>query len=549
MDGVRTTGAGPTGAGPAGAGPAGAGPSRRRFVLGTAATAAGLAVAQALPGVQAGAHAAAGRPWAGEDPFTLGVASGDPLPDAVVLWTRLAPRPLEPGGGMHPRRAVPVLWQVAEDPWFRRPVRTGVALARPEEAHTVHVDARGLRPDRAYHYRFRAGQHVSPTGRTRTAPGAGARLGGLAFAVASCQNWGDGYYTAYRDMAEQDLDLVVHLGDYVYESPVSATGGDRRVPVPEDFATEPVTLERYRQQYGLYKSDPDLQAAHAAFPWFVTLDDHEVDNDWAGDRSQDFPAVGEAEFRARRRAALQAYWEHMPLRAAQRPVDGTARLHRRGVLGDLVTFHVLDTRQHRTDQPVDLAGAEDPAATMTGPEQERWLLDGLTGARTRWNVVAQQTAMAQNDRAAGPALAYGFDNWDGYRVQRRRILEAFGSGRVSNPVVVTGDQHRNLVSDLKRDFDDPSSPTVGVELLGTSISSSGDATPAELVDEGGRLLMAENPHIRYASAQRGYVLNRLTHDRYEAEFRVAPVVTVPGAPVVTDAVLVVEAGRPGVQRA
>ncbi len=353
--------------------------SRRRFLAG-----AGLAAGTLLLPGQAAADLA-GRREGGRitDPFTLGVASGDPLPDAVVIWTRLAPRPLEPGGGM-PDRIVPVRWEVAGDERFAHVVRRGVAAARPERAHTVHVDVRGLQPHRRYWYRFRAAGELSPAGRMRTAPAPGAAVP-LSFAVTSCAQYEHGYFTAYRHLADEDCDVVFNLGDYIYEYEaddyVAPTGNVR-----DHVGPEVRTLDDYRQRHAQYKTDPDLQAAHAAAPWIVTWDDHEVDNNYADDIPEDRDAeegnATTADFLARRAAAYQAYWEHMPLRTAP-PKGPDLPLYRRFAFGSTATFSVLDTRQYRTDQP---CGDATPATC--GEEFDRtppsWATSRRRGSRRAW---------------------------------------------------------------------------------------------------------------------------------------------------------------------
>jgi alkaline phosphatase D len=276
----------------------------RRRLLAVGGAAAAVLVADRLAGawpapVQRGGY-----------PFTLGVASGDPAPGGVVLWTRLAPQPLLADGGM-PAQAVPVDWQLAADPRFGRIVRRGTVLATPTQAHAVHVEVEGLEPARTWWYRFRADGELSPVGRTRTLPAPEASLGRLALAVVSCQHFEHGYYTAYQHLAQEDLDLVLHLGDYLYET-APAEGQPRRHAGPA-----PVDLAGYRLRHALYRTDPDLQAAHAALPFVLAWDDHEVANDYAADQSERFdpPAV----FRRRRAAAYQAYWEHLPLRRRSRP--------------------------------------------------------------------------------------------------------------------------------------------------------------------------------------------------------------------------------------
>ena len=291
---------------------------------------------------------AAPRLWASPAftayPFTLGIASGAPLPDGVVLWTRLAPAPLD-GGGLPPA-AIEVRWEVADDEGFRRIVGSGTTLAEPLLAHSVHVEVSGLAPARWYWYRFMAGDAVSPVGRTRTAPTAGAAVDRLRFAFASCQQYEQGFYAAHRHLAAEDLDLVVFLGDYIYES----SWGSRHVRKHE--GPEPTTLEQYRNRYARYKSDPDLQRSHAVFPWLVTWDDHEVDNDYANDRAEDL----DPDFLVRRAAAYQAYWEHMPLRTGARPNGPHMQLYGRHEFGRLARVHVLDGRQYRDHQVCPRAG-------------------------------------------------------------------------------------------------------------------------------------------------------------------------------------------------
>lgn len=517
--------------------------ARRRFLAGAGAVTAGGLAGPVLLDPATGARAGVRTTAGGAPPpgvFTLGVASGDPSPDGFVLWTRLAPRPVA-GGGM-PKRDVQVAWEVADDARFRRRRARGVATARPGLGHSVHVEVRGLAPDREYFYRFRAGRQVSPAGRARTAPAAGARVGGLRFAFASCQSWQDGYYSVYDHLAGEDVAFVAFLGDYIYESRPS-DGGVRR----HEGTGEPYTLEQYRNRYGQYRGDPQLQAAHAAFPWIVTLDDHEVDNNWAGLIPQDPASQPAKAFRARRKAAFQAYYEHMPLRRSSLPRGLDLRLYRRLTFGRLAALHVLDTRQYRSDQPSSEAQANDPARTITGAAQERWLARGLTGSGARWNVLANQVMVAQSDEKPGPERGFGdWDQWDGYRAQRRRLMELFGSGRVANPVVVTGDRHATWVSELRTDFDDPASRVVGAEFVGTSVTSGGDSDQAAFHRRWDPL-QAENPHWRYFDGRRGYFVCDLTSERMVSRLRVVDTVRrAEGTAARTAAEFVVEAGRPGV---
>jgi alkaline phosphatase D len=517
--------------------PISAAPVSRRSVLHAAAgllATAGAALPQALAA-------------AGSSPFTLGVASGDPLPESVILWTRLAPDPFEPDGGM-PSKAVPVQWEVATDERMRRVVRQGASPALPELGHSVHVDARGLEPGRWYWYRFRSGPHESSIGRTRTAPAAGAVVTGLRFAFASCQNWPNGYFSALGRLAEEDLELVFHLGDYIYEAPIAAKTNRAETP-PEAARAEPATLATYRYRHALYRMDPDLQAAHRAFPWVVAWDDHEVADNWAGDLDKNASPV-EA-FRRRRAAAFQAYYEHMPLRLPP-PAGPDYPIYRRFTWGRLAEFNVLDTRQYRTDQPCGdgrkprCPETLSPRATMLGKTQEGWLCDGLDRSQARWNVLAQQIFMSQFDAVPGPDATYAMDKWDGYLAARQRLFHFLAARRPANPIAIAGDAHLSLVSDLKLDFENPRSPIVAAEFSGTAISSGG-VTPAAAV----RIQEAvkEQPHIRYYEGlKRGYVSCLVEPGTWRTDLRAVQTITRRDSPVETDASFVVEAGRPGIQR-
>lgn len=475
------------------------------------------------------------------NPFTLGVASGDPTDDGVVLWTRLAPDPLN-GGGM-PKNSVEVDWQIATDEKMSRVVKKGRATASADLGHSVHAEVRGLDPGRWYWYQFKAGSHVSPIGRTRTAPDSKKPLDKLSFAFASCQHYEAGYFTAYQHMVEEDIQLIVHLGDYIYEGAMRP-GRPRQHTGPEI-----ATLTDYRNRYALYRTDPDLQKAHALFPWIVTWDDHEVDNNYANDKAED-GATREG-FLERRANAYQAYYEHMPLRRASMPKGSSLQLYRRLAFGDLAEFSVLDTRQYRTDQPCEdgnkpqCPAALAAEATMLGPEQERWFLDGLGRSKTKWNIVAQQVMMAKVDRRAGPEQAYAMDQWSGYESARGRVLKYLNERKPSNPVVITGDIHTNWVADLKLDFADPKSATVGTEFVGTSITSGGNGADTLPAVEA---YLPENPHVRFYNNQRGYVRCSLTAERWQTDYRVLPFVEKQGAGVSTRATFVVESGRPGAQR-
>ncbi len=482
-----------------------------------------------------------------DDPFTLGVASGDPSADGFVIWTRLAPRPTE-GGGM-PDLPVAVDWTVAADQAHTRVLRRGRATADPRLGHAVHVEVDGLDPDRWYWYRFTAGGAASPIGRTRTSPAPGAPAARLRFAFASCQHYEHGLFGAYRHMAEDDIDLVVHLGDYIYEG--SSAG---RVLRRHETKEEPISLAQYRNRYACYRSDPHLRAAHRNFPWVVTWDDHEVENDYAADQSQnrDDPKW----FLLRRAAAYQAYYEHLPLRRASLPRGPDMRLYRRLAFGDLATFHVLDNRQYRSDQPCgegrrgggnmvpNCTERFDPSATVWGSAQEAWLDEGLSNSRGRWNVLAQSLMMGQltNRNAAGEPVHWT-DGWDGYAAARARFLTRLAAAKVANPLTIGGDIHSFWANELRPDFDDPRSPVVMPEFVGTSISSRG------ISYESTMKVLSANPHVRFFdSRQRGYARCEVTPTRWQTVFRAMADVADEQSAIRPLASFVVESGRPDINR-
>nr|WP_231127078.1 alkaline phosphatase D family protein [Motilibacter aurantiacus] len=482
------------------------------------------------------------RPGRVAYPFLLGVASGDPYPDGVVLWTRLAVDPLALDGlGGLTAAKYDVEFQVAEDERFTRVVRFGTKHARRDAGYAIHVELTGLPSAHEYFYRFRIDEHISPVGRTRTAPAAGSTVTALTMAFASCSNYSDGYFTAYRHLADEDADIVLHLGDYIYEG---AGAGFR----PHSGGREIFTLADYRARYAQYKSDPDLQAAHAAAPWVAVPDDHEVENNYA-DEIPDVDPPGPA-FVQRRAAAYQAYYENMPFRRSSTPDGSDMQLFRRLGWGDLATFHMLDTRQFRSDQAcgdgnrAGCTAAFDPDRSITGEKQERWLLDGLHRTTTTWDLLGQQVFFSLRDQTAGAVESFSMDSWDGYVASRERIMRGFGAAGAANPVVLTGDVHANYASDIKADWEDPSSRTLGVELVTTSITSGGNGSD---LSAGNRTALAENPHIRFANAQRGYVRTRIEHGQLRADYRVVQAVRTQGSPITTRASFVVEAGNPGLQ--
>ncbi|MEV6798268.1 alkaline phosphatase D family protein [Micromonospora rifamycinica] len=522
--------------------------SRRTVLLSGAA----VGTAGATAGLPTPADAAGERParpvgtashrpliW----PFTLGVASGDPDHQGMVLWTRLAPLPLaEDGLGGMPARTVEVQWEVAADELFRHVVQRGTQTARPESAHSVHVELTGLLPGREYFYRFRAEGHLSPTARTRTAPDPAALPAALAMGFVSCSHYEQGYFTAYRRLAESEPELILHLGDYQYE--YAREYGPERPRGHEGPETR--TLANYRQRHAQYKTDPDLQAAHAVAPWAVVFDDHEVENNWAGA----VPEEPDPNFLARRAAAFQAYHENMPLRRASVPRGPDIALYRRLRWGRLATFHLLDTRQYRDDQACgdgyrDCPAAADPGRTVTGAAQEAWLLDGFRRSDSRWDLLAQQVFFAARDRDPGPARLTSMDAWDGYLASRDRITRGWVAAGVRNPVVLTGDVHAHWAADLKLDYTDPAARTVGTELVCSSVTSGGDGFDSA---SGSHPWLRTNPHLRFQNDLRGFVRTTITPAQLKADFMVLPYVSRAGAPAYPRASFVVEDRVPGLHQ-
>jgi alkaline phosphatase D len=478
-------------------------------------------------------------------PFTLGVASGDPTPQGFVLWTRLAPAPLLVGGGLPPE-PFEVEYELARDPDFRHIHRRGTTVALPDEAHSVRVELDELPPEREYWYRFKAGREISPVGRTRTTPPGNSMVETVTFAFVSCQHFAAGYFTPYADVAAAaDIEAVIHLGDYIYETDASIV----RAHAP---AVEIQTLDDYRIRHGQYKTDRDLQKAHAAHPWLVTWDDHEFKNNYANlDLDPNAPI---ARVRERRAAAYRAYWEHMPLARARKPEGPDLQLYRRFHWGQQATFNVLDGRQYRSDQPLRCTRDQrvasgycpddlNPERTMLGADQRGWLLNELATTKARWNVLAQQTAFAPIDRNADLArreFTTVADNWDGYVAERQQILDWMVEHGTPNPVVLTGDSHNNWVRNVPPDYRSFDGEPVATEFMGTSISTGGDQEIfTEHADD------PNNPHIIFHNNNRGYVRCTLTPDSWTSEYRRVSTVTQPDAIASTLATFVIENGRAG----
>lgn len=455
--------------------------------------------------------------WQGSaQPFSLGVASGWPRADGAVIWTRLAPRPLDPAGGMDP---VPVAvdWELWEE-GGRTPVRTGTVNALPRWAHSVRVELQGLRPHRRYRYRFTSGAAISPEGHFLTAPAAG-QSERLRLVFASCQQYEQGFYGAWRHAAADNPDLVVFLGDYIYESSWG------RNHVRKHDPGIPHTLEEYRRRYSLYKSDADLQRAHAACAWLPTWDDHEVDNDYAGPLSQrgDPPD----RFLLRRAAAYQAYFEHMPLPWSMAPQGPDMKIYGGLDWGALLRIHLVDDRQYRSPQACSApgfagsrtVGAEctqrlEPGRTLLGAEQEAWLARSMQTSRGQWNLLAQQTLLGRADSRPGPAEGWWTDGWDGYPVARRRLLESVRQSGAANPLALGGDVHAFYAGELHEDFDRPG-PTPGMlEFVGGAITSQSWAQ--NRIDA----LVAENANLKYGEGRyRGYGLMDVSTGAVRVSFR------------------------------
>jgi len=492
------------------------------------------------------------------DPFSLGVAAGDPASDGFVLWTRLAPDPgsadpKQPGGlpNRLAKTNIEIAYEIAADPNMREILRRGAAVAEAAHAHSVHLEIHGLAPGRPYWYRFTSGAAQSRIGKAASLPAPGARVDALRFAFVSCSNYEQGYFSAYRHLADEQPDLVLFLGDYIYEYI------ERRRPTVRlhSDGVEATTLATYRNRYAQYRRDADLQRLHATAPMLVTWDDHEVDNDYAGEWSATF--ADPVKFAARRAAAYQAFYEHMPLRPQRYDARAHAvRLHDRFAFGDLLEVSLIDLCQYRSrlacPTPPDrgrghletLASCPeilDPSRSFLGHRQEGWLMDGLARSRARWNVIAQSTLMSQwRQRGQNDDIRFWTEDWNGYAPSRTRLLQHLHDARVANPVVIGGDIHSFWANDLKLDFDDPKSPIVATELVGSSITSVGPNYETFVK------YLPDNPHVRYfESRRRGYVSVDLSRNRMTTRFRAISDVRKADASVTTLKSFTVEDGRAG----
>jgi alkaline phosphatase D len=447
-------------------------------------------------------------------PFRHGVASGDPLADRVVLWTRLSGAP----------RSVDVRWVLALDEQLLHVVRNGTASASPGRDFTVKVDVAGLEAGRTYFYAFEAGGRRSPIGRTRTLALSGQERTRLA--VVSCSNYGTGYFNVYRCLANRDdLDAIVHLGDYIYESPVGTLGDGREAGRPPQRSTTDVALDDYRARYAVYRSDRDLQDAHGRHPFIAVWDDHEqADNAWAAGAGGHDPETGR--WSARRAAAYRAYLEWMPVRESR---EAGIRLYRAFQFGDIADLLMLDTRSMRDRQlrPEDVAREDSARRSILGPAQERWLFERLrrNGRQTRWRLVGQQVMFSSFNPPGSPVHS---DAWEGYPSARKRVIDFLGNEKVKDVAILSGDVHSSWA------FDVPSNPwssgisateSLAVELVTPAISS-----PPLFSESGLRermaLLKERTPHLRLLDGERnGYVLLDMNPDRLLADWFFVPSVT------------------------
>lgn len=474
------------------------------------------------------------------NPFSLGVASGDPDSTSMVLWTRLAPEPLEPFGGM-PNEAVVVRWEVADDEAFNKVVASGTVAATPQLGHSVHVEVDGLSPDQWYFYRFHTGDATSPIGRTRTFPAVDTMPQQVRFGVTSCQNYEQGLFTAYEQMARDNLDLVFHLGDYIYEYAAGRNG-----KVRTHHGKEIDSLNDYRARHAQYRSDPLLQNMHATCPWLVTWDDHEFDNNCAGEISEE-PNIDPVDYLIRRANAYQAYYEAMPLRASCLPTGPDMQLYRNSRYGQLADFLVLDTRQYRSDQPNGDRksplndAAFDKRQSLLGRRQKGWLYSQLVSSQSTWNVLAQQVMMGMVDRAGNPeAPAYSMDQWPGYAFERMELMKFLADRRVSNPVVLTGDIHSNWANELRLDDRRPEDDVIATEFVCTSLTSGGNGVDKP---KGLDNLLAANPCVKFHNTERGYIRCAVTPQEWTADYMVIDNVETPGGNTFVRNSFTVEAGQ------
>ncbi|MFF0064783.1 alkaline phosphatase D family protein [Streptomyces sp. NPDC005279] len=508
-------------------------PSRRTVVKAAAATAVIAAPALA-------AASSANAASTDEAPaFLHGIASGDPLPDGVLLWTRITPTPdAVPGSGKGPDTAVG--WEVAEDKGFTRVVARGTTTSKAASDHTVKVDVRGLRQATAYYFRFTSGTALSPVGRTRTAPAADAATPGVRFGVVSCANWESGYFSAYRHLAARaDLDAILHLGDYIYEY---ATGGypePKYVVRQHSPKNEIITLADYRTRHATYKTDSDLQALHAAHPVIAIWDDHEFANDaWSGGAENHTPGT-EGDWAARAAAARQAYFEWMPVRAS---TEGT--VYRRLRFGKLADLHLLDLRSFRSQQTtIGNGSVDDPERSITGRAQLDWLKSGLAGSDAAWKLVGTSVMISPVAFGSVPAhllgpiaellglpkegLAINVDQWDGYTDDRKELLSHLTQRGIENTVFLTGDIHMAWANDVPvKAATYPLSQSAATEFVVTSVTSDNlddilHVAPGTVSLVASAAVKAANRHVKWLDMDsHGYGVLDVTAERSQMDYYV-----------------------------
>ena len=475
-----------------------------------------------------------------KNPFSLGVASGDPDHEGMVLWTKLAPEPLELDGGMPQDSSAWVTWEMASDEGMKNIVQSGKKLATPQLGHSIHVETKGLKSDRWYWFRFRVGGYESAIGRTRTTPQEAVMAKQLRFAVTSCQHFEQGLYTGYEQMVADNPDLVFHLGDYIYEY----AGNKKRIRT--HIGPEIETLPHYRRRYNQYRTDVLLQKIHASCSWVVTWDDHEFDNNYANQISEQ-RGVDIVAFLKRRAAAYQAYYEMMPLRNTSIPVGPDMKLYRRSNYGSLADFLVLDTRQYRSDQPNGDGKKElnknalDPKNSLLGKKQKQWMTWSLKKSESRWNVLAQQIMMGMVNRQVRPnqRASYSMDQWPGAAAEKQEIMRFYDQHNISNPVVLTGDIHSNWANELRVDDLKPETKRVAVEFVVTSLSSGGNGSQSQKYAD---MLKSKNPCVKFFNAERGYILCDVTPNKWVSHYKVISDVLRPGGKTSTRASFQVNSG-------
>lgn len=508
---------------------------KRRELLAAGAAVAGSCI---LPPVwAAAAEDPAARIRFDPAPFTLGVASGDPTESAVIIWTRVAPDPFAPRGGLSGPQ--PVTWVVATDARMGNIVARGTAVALPAQAGAVHIDVKGLKPDTEYFYAFWAGNSRSVVGRTKTVPAAGVDR--ARFAVVSCQSIENGRYAAFERIVEEKPDFLLHLGDYIYEHKLNQSW-------PAAVRKEADDLESYRARYSLYKGDPQLRAAHQAMPWIVTWDNHEVAaSDW------NFPHPA---FQSRRAVAYQAWYENMPIRLPAGLPDGRGgfRIYRQLAYGNLIDLVMLDARQHRDAPPCspywDPVACRDqdldnPDRKMLGTEQKQWLKQTLSASKAAWRCIGSSLLMS--DVKLGSVTPYTLP-WQGYRAERSDILGHIADNNMRNVVILSGDWHRAIVCNVKRDYDDIAAPDIATEFCGSALTSNGDGFRGGLSTFIARVnFYPLNLHMRfYESELNGYFVCDVTRSSWTSTYRVVDR-SKATSPAHTLAVFEVANGRPGIK--